>query len=164
MAGHLFCGHGLREPSGSTVASIALMTVTHAPATTAWPAGHEGCVGDPSGYCSARARRRASRGRTAAQAPRGECAFVLSTCKTTPSAVRHARRAPPAMQGGVRDGVQRGARSGGRLGGARERTAASTSGPPPSVHAVILGSEMLRSHISNPRGLTPQPNDIRTAL
>ena len=54
MAGHSLCGHGLREPFGSTVASIALMTVTHAPATTAWPDGHEGCVGDPSGYCSAR--------------------------------------------------------------------------------------------------------------
>ena len=55
LAGHALCGHGLRfSVTGSTVASIALMTVTHAPATTAWPAGHEGCVGAPSGYCSAR--------------------------------------------------------------------------------------------------------------
>ena len=54
MAGHFLCGHGLRKPSGVTVAIIALMTVTHAPATTAWPDGHEGCVGDPSAYCSAR--------------------------------------------------------------------------------------------------------------
>ena len=67
------------------------------------------------------------------------------------------------VQGGVRDGVRRGARSGGRLGGARGRTAASTSGPPPSVHAVILGSVSF-FNISSPTGLTPHPNDIRTAL
>ena len=71
------------------------------------------------------------------------------------------------VQGEVRGGVRRvgrgaGAEARGAAGPAR-RTAASTSGPPPSVHAVIFGS-VSPAAVSRPTGVTPQPNEIRAAL
>eukprot|EP00964_Phaeocystis_antarctica_P081317 scaffold50862_cov65-Phaeocystis_antarctica.AAC.5 len=51
---HFSAGHGSFSLLAPCVFSIALRTVTHAPATVACPAGHAGCVGLPSGYCVAR--------------------------------------------------------------------------------------------------------------